>query len=121
MRYYCNECNKTITMEEFQYSMNKYRKALCKEHQRLQRIRGPTKDLQDLVRRRHKDELTKEVPKLVSIKDWIHADFDTWDKVLKQEGDGTYVVTISKEESKHRCSRGIKDKNTSKDENAESM
>ena len=108
-------------MEEFQYSMNKFRKALCKEHQRLHRISGPTKDLQDLVRRRHKSELTQEVPKLVSVKDWINADFDTWDKAIKQEGDGKYVVTISKEESRHRSSKYIKDKDTAKEKNEESL
>ena len=82
MRYYCNECKKTITMEEFQYSMNKFRKALCKEHQRDKRISGHTKDLQDLVRKRHKDELIKEIPNLNNVKDWIKADLETWDKAI---------------------------------------
>ena len=79
MRYYCNECKKTITMNEFQYSMNKFRKALCKEHQRDKKISGQTNDLQDLVKKRHTDALKKEIPNLKTVEDWIKADFKTWD------------------------------------------
>jgi len=64
-------------MEEFQYSMNRYKKALCSDHQRINRISGTTKDLQDLVRNRHKDEVIKEIPNLKTIKDWIKADLET--------------------------------------------
>ena len=113
MRYYCNECKKTITVEEFQYSMNKFRKALCTDHQREKRISGPTKTLQDLVRKRHKDEVQKEIPNLVTIKDWINADLETWDNAIKKEGDGPYILTISEEDSNHRYSRHIKNKETS--------
>jgi hypothetical protein len=66
---------------------------------------GPTKDLQELVRNRHKDELQSEVPQLKTIKDWIHADLDTWDKVIKNEGDGRFVVTVSSEELKNKSSK----------------
>ena len=87
MGYYCNECKKTISGEEFHYSMNRYKKALCNDHQRSNSISGTTKDLQDLVRNRHKDELLKEIPELKTVKDWINADFETWDKVIKKEDD----------------------------------
>jgi hypothetical protein len=71
MGYYCNECKKTISAEEFFYSMNRYHKALCPDHQRRSSIRGTTQELQDLVRERHKDELTQDIPVLKTVKDWI--------------------------------------------------
>jgi len=108
MGYYCNECKKTISMEEFHYSMNRYKKALCSDHQRSNRISGTTKDLQDLVRNRHKDELIKEIPTLKTIKDWINADFETWDKVLNKEGDERYSIKVSGEELKNSSSKRIK-------------
>jgi hypothetical protein len=102
MGYYCNECKKTISSEEFYFSMNRYKKALCSDHQRRQRMSGPTKDLQELVRKRHQDELQSEVPQLKTIKDWIKADLGTWDKVIKNESDGHFVVTVSSEELKNK-------------------
>jgi hypothetical protein len=102
MGYYCNECKKTISAEEFFYSMNRYHKALCTDHQRSNSIRGMTKDLQDLVRDRHKEELIKEIPVLKTVKDWIAADFDTWEKVLKNKDEGSYRITVSGEEEKNR-------------------
>ena len=95
-------------MEEFHYSMNRYKKALCSDHQRSNRISGTTKDLQDLVRNRHKDELIKEIPTLKTIKDWINADFETWDKVLNKEGDERYSIKVSGEELKNSSSKRIK-------------
>ena len=108
MGYYCNECKKTISMEEFHYSMNRYKKALCSDHQRSNRISGTTKDLQDLVRNRHKDELIKEIPTLKTIKDWINADFETWDKVIKKKDDESYSIKVSGEELKNSSSKRIK-------------
>jgi len=108
MGYYCNECKKTISAEEFFYSMNRYNKALCSDHQRSNSIRGTTKDLQDLVRDRHKDELIKEIPTLKTIKDWINADFETWDKVLNKKDTESYIVKVSEEESKNSSSKRIK-------------
>jgi hypothetical protein len=108
MGYYCNECKKTISAEEFFYSMNRYHKALCGDHQRSSSIRGTTRGLQDLVRERHKDELIKETPVLKTVKDWINADFETWDKVIKKEDDGRYSVTVSGEELKNRNSKQVK-------------
>lgn len=113
MGYYCNECKKTISGEEFFYSMNRYKKALCSDHQRSNSISGTTRDLQDLVRDRHKDELIKEIPHLKTIKDWINADFETWDKVLKKQDVESYIIKVSEEESKNSSSKRIKNKDTS--------
>jgi hypothetical protein len=113
MGYYCNECKNTISMEEYQYSMNRYKKALCSDHQRSNRISGTTKDLQDLVRNRHKDELIKEIPNLKTIKDWINADFETWDKVIKKEGNESYSIKVSEEDTKNSYSKRIKNKDKS--------
>ena len=101
MGYYCNECKKTISDEEFFYSMNRYHKALCPDHQRSRSIRGTTQELQDLVRERHQDELIQEIPVLRTVKDWIAADFETWDKVLKNKDEGSYRITVSEEEGKN--------------------
>ena len=101
-------------MEEFQYSMNKFRKALCKEHKRDKRISGQTKYLQDLVRKRHKNELKKEIPSLKTVKDWIKADLETWDKALKKEGECQYIIKTSEEYTKNSYSRQIKNKDKSK-------
>ena len=110
MGYYCNECKKTISGEEFHYSMNRYKKALCSDHQRSNSRSGTTKDLQDLVRNRHKDELLKEIPDLKTVKDWINADFETWDKVLKKEEDENYSIKVSGDDLKNSSSRRIKNK-----------
>jgi hypothetical protein len=108
MGYYCNECKKTISAEEFFYSMNRYKKALCSDHQRSNSTSGTTKDLQDLVRERHKDELIKETPTLKTIKDWINADFETWDKVIKKKDTESYSIKVSGEELKNSSSKRIK-------------
>jgi hypothetical protein len=91
-------------------SMNRYQKALCSDHQRSNGIRGTTKDLQDLVRERHQDEMVKEIPVLKTVKDWINADFDTWDKVLNKKDDGSYSVKVSGEELKNSSSKHSKNK-----------
>jgi hypothetical protein len=108
MGYYCNECKKTISGEEFRYSMNRYKKALCRDHQHSNSISGTTKDLQDLMRDRHKDELIKEIPDLKTVKDWINADFETWSKVLKKEDDASYSINVSGEDTKNKYSKRIK-------------
>ena len=102
MGYYCNECKKTISAEEFFYSMNRYHKALCTDHQRSSSIRESTKDLQDLVRERHKDELIQEIPVLRTVKDWINADFETWDKVLNNKDEGSYRITVSEDTGRNK-------------------
>jgi hypothetical protein len=108
MGYYCNECKKTISAEEFFHSMNRYHKALCRDHQRSTSISGTTKDLQDLVRDRHKDELIKEIPVLKTVKDWIEADFEIWEKVLKNKDEGSYSITVTGEEVKDRDQKRVK-------------
>jgi len=88
--------------------MNRYHKALCSDHQRSNGISGTTRDLQDLVRERHKDEIVKEIPVLKTVKDWIAADFEIWDKVLKNKDEGSYRITVSGEELKNRDSKRSK-------------
>jgi hypothetical protein len=105
MGYYCNECKKTLSSEEFFYSMNRYHKALCLDHQRSNCIRGTTKGLQDLVRERHTDELIQETPVLKKVKDWIAADFETWEKVLKNKDTGSYRISVSGGEAKNSPSK----------------
>ena len=82
--------------------MNRYHKALCLDHQRSRSIRGTTQELQSLVRERHKDELIQEIPVLKTVKDWIAADFETWEKVLNNKDEGSYRIMISGEEVKNR-------------------
>ena len=113
MGYYCNKCKKTISGEEFRYSMNRYKKALCSDHQHSNSISDTTKDLQDLVRDRHKDELIKETPSLKTVKDWINADFETWDMVLNKEDDESIGIKVSGAELKNSSSKRIKNKDTS--------
>ena len=108
MGYYCNECKKTISTEEFHYSLNRYHKALCSDHQRSASMRGTTKDLQDLVRERHHDELIQEIPVLKTVKDWINADFETWDKVLNKKDDGSYSINLSGVELNNSSLKRIK-------------
>jgi hypothetical protein len=108
MGYYCNDCKKTLSAEEFFYSMNRYHKALCTDHQRSTSIGGTTKELQDLVRERHKDELVQETPALKTVKDWINADFETWDKVLNNKDEGRYSINVSGVEGKNREQKRIK-------------
>lgn len=115
MEYYCNECKKTISAEEFFYSMNRYHKALCQNHQRSSSIRGTTKELQDLVRERHADELVHETPVLRTVKDWIAADFETWDRVLKNKDAGGDRITVFGDELKNNPSDHIKKKHKSQD------
>ena len=90
--------------------MNKFKKALCENHQRDKRISGATKNLQELTKNRHKDELKREIPKLVTIKDWINADFETWDKVNKKKCDDPYIIKTSDEDTKNSHSRYINNK-----------
>ena len=113
MGYYCNECKKTISGEEFHYSMNKYKKSLCSNHQYSNSMSGITKDLQDLMRERYKDELIKEIPDLKTVKDWINADFETWDKVIKKEDDESYSFKVSRDVLKNSSSKRIENKDTS--------
>jgi len=42
------------------------------------------------------------------VKDWINADFETWDKVLNNKDEGSYRITISGEEGKNREQKRMK-------------
>jgi hypothetical protein len=46
--------------------------------------------------------LIQETPVLKTVKDWIAADFETWEKVLKNKDTGSYRITVSGEEEKNR-------------------
>ena len=95
MDYYCNICKKPITTDVFRYSINKYKKPLCKIHQHdeesvhtQQKMSTHTKNLQTLIKKRHnQEEAYEEIDqqeKPRSIKDWINADIGTWDQILKK-------------------------------------
>jgi SOS-response transcriptional repressor LexA len=45
---------------------------------------------------------------LKTVKDWIHADFETWDKIIKKEDDERYIINVSGEDMKNRHSKRIK-------------
>lgn len=108
MGYYCNDCKKTLSAEEFFYSMNKYHKALCPEHQRRMSIRGTTQGLQDLVRERHSNETVKETPVLRTVKDWVAADFETWEKVLNKKETESYRERFQRKKGKTGSKKGRK-------------
>jgi hypothetical protein len=117
MTYFCAECRQTITTEEFRFSMNKYKKALCSTHQHSVRLNPATRNLQDLIRNRHQDdEPTTETsipqPQLKSIKDWIAADMDTWDKALNKDKNTIInkdvIIKVSDEQTKNMYSKRIK-------------
>ena len=95
MDYYCNICKKPITKDVFRYSMNKFKRPLCPIHQGEQlsvhtqdKLSETTKSLQSMMKRRQQtiSEINQgeqeDSPK--SIKDWINADIETWDHVLKK-------------------------------------
>jgi hypothetical protein len=99
MDYYCNICKKPISKETFRFSMNKYRKPLCDDHQQQQpslhtqqKMSPHTKTLQSIMKKRKiKEEIqgtpeNQDAPR--SIKDWINADMNTWDHLLKKKRDG---------------------------------
>jgi len=47
------------------------------------------------------------------VKDWIAADFETWDKVLNNKDEGSYRITVSGEEVKNSASKRSKNKDAS--------
>jgi hypothetical protein len=58
------------------------------------------RDLQDLVRERHASERQTDVPQLRTVKEWIAADFETWEKVLNAKG--TELPSVSGGEEKKK-------------------
>ena len=67
MQYYCNICRKTITTDEFYYSLDKFGKPLCKEHQDLyrqtntQKIEEPVKEIPLEPPQQTNTETTEEI------------------------------------------------------------
>jgi hypothetical protein len=45
------------------------------------------------------------IPVLKTVNDWIAADFETWEKVLKQKDEGSYRITVSWEAVKNSSSK----------------
>ena len=86
------------------YSMDKFGKALCIEHQKeqnnyLKKTIEPdkhTRRIQELVKNIHKDKLHTTEVELSDIKDWINSDIDTWKKVLNSSKDEEYIVSSKK-------------------------
>jgi SOS-response transcriptional repressor LexA len=45
---------------------------------------------------------------LKTIKDWINADLETWDKVIKKQDDESYIIKVSGEDMETSYSKRIK-------------
>ncbi len=90
------------------YSMDKFGKALCLEHQKedkkyektTMKLDDHTRRIQDLVKSIHKDELYTTEVELTDIKDWINSDIDTWKKALNGNKNEEYIVS-SKTSNEH--------------------
>ena len=80
----------------FRYSLNKYKKPLCFEHQ-ISFVNPTTIGLINLVKKRHEKELTKD-KELVSIDDWIKADFNQWKSELDNKQKVSYNIKINDNE-----------------------
>jgi len=75
------------------YSMDKFGKALCLEHQKQQKnykkpdtgLNDYTKRIQEMMKRKNQVELKKnDDVEMTDIKDWINSDIDTWKKALSK-------------------------------------
>ena len=51
----------------------------------------------NLIKKRHEKELTKD-KELVSIDDWIKADFNQWKSELDNKQKGSYTIKINDNE-----------------------
>ena len=99
--FYCNICRKAISKGAFMYSKGKFGKALCLEHQKVDKkyektamkLDDHTRRIQDLVKSIHKDESQITEVELADIKDWISSDIDTWKKALNINKNEEYIVT----------------------------
>ena len=95
------------------YSMDKFEKALCLEHQKedkkyektTMKLDDHTKRIQDLVKSIHKDESHTTEVELTDIKDWINSDIDTWKKALNRNKNEEYIVS-SKTSDEHEDEKG---------------
>jgi len=83
------------------YSKDKFGKALCLEHQKVDKkyekttmkLDEHTRRIQELVKSIHKDELQTTEVELTDIKDWINSDIDTWKKALNSNKNEEYIVS----------------------------
>ena len=83
------------------YSMDKFGKALCLEHQKedkkynkeTMKLDDHTRRIQDIVKSIHKDELQKHEVELTDIQDWINSDVDTWKKALGRNKNEKYIIS----------------------------
>ena len=99
--FHCNICKKTISKGAFMYSKDKFGKALCLEHQKVDKkyekttmkLDEHTRRIQELVKSIHKDELQTTEVELTDIKDWINSDIDTWKKALNSNKNEEYIVS----------------------------
>ena len=89
------------------YSIDKFGKALCLEHQKedkkykkTMKLDNHTRRIQDLVKSIHKDELHTTEVELTDIKDWINSDIDTWKKALNKNKNEEYIFS-SKTSDEH--------------------
>ena len=90
------------------YSMDKFGKALCLEHQKVDKkyekttmeLDNHTKRIQEMVKNMHKDKLHTTEVELTDIKDWINSDIDTWKKALNRNKNEEYIVS-SKTSDEH--------------------
>ena len=74
------------------YSMDKFGKALCLEHQKQQKnykkpesgFNDHTKRIQEMMKRKNKVKSKLNDNDMTDIKDWINSDIDTWKKALSK-------------------------------------
>ncbi len=84
------------------YSMDKFGKALCLEHQKEDKkyekttmeLDDHTRRIQELVKSIHKDKLHTTEVELTDIKDWINSDIDTWKKALNRNKNEECLVSL---------------------------
>ncbi len=48
------------------------------------------------------------IPVLKMVKDWIAADFETWERVMNNKDEVSYRVTVLEDEGKNKGSRKVK-------------
>ena len=78
--------------------MNKFKKPLCLDHQnkdKITNVKDGTKKLQDLVKKRHSEELVTTKVQLKSIKDWIKADLDNWADELNESKTKGFIINTN--------------------------
>jgi len=81
MRYYCNICKKTITKGEFLYSIDKFDRPLCREHQEIEKNMIESNNLN--YHEEHKQEIQDK--NQIQPPDEIESG---WKKTFKKIGKG---------------------------------